>query len=121
MYRTLTVAIRTQNRVEHMSRLLPIACSLSAAELPARQAEIRALAGDGLVDMTQEAGRAILCFRPDPEIRERVEAIVAAESECCAFLDFKVEHGAEATVLTVSAPNGGAETVDQLAATFAAP
>jgi hypothetical protein len=102
-----------------MSGTPPIACSLTAAELPLRQAEIRALGSVGLVDVTQEDGRAVLHFRPDPQIRERVEAIVAAESECCAFLEFKVEHGAEATVLTVSAPNGGAETVRELAATFA--
>ena len=66
--------------------------------------------------MSGEAGRVVLRFRPDPEIRERVEAIVAAESECCAFLDFRVEHEHAATVLTISAPNGGAEMVHELAA-----
>ncbi len=68
---------------------------------------------------TQEPTRADLRFRPDPEIRERVDAIVAAESECCAFLDFEVEHGDEATVLTISAPNGGAEMVHELVAALA--
>jgi hypothetical protein len=61
----------------------------------------------------------VLSFRPDAEIRARVEAIAAAESECCAFLDFRVEYGAVATVLTISAPNGGAEVVHELAAAFA--
>jgi hypothetical protein len=36
---------------------------------------------------------------------------VAAESECCAFLDFRLEHGDDATVLTITAPDGAAETL----------
>ena len=44
---------------------------------------------------------------------------MAAESECCAFLDFEVAHGDDATVLTISAPNGGAEMVQELATALA--
>jgi hypothetical protein len=74
-----------------MSETPPIACTLSPAELPGRQAEIRALGRDGLV-------------------------AVAEEPDCCAFLDFTLEHDADAAVLTISAPNGGAEMVHELAA-----
>ena len=102
-----------------MSRPLPIACTLSATDLRARGEELRALGGDGLVDVSENAERAVLRFRADPAIRERVEAIVAAESECCAFLDFQLEHRDEASVLTISAPNGGAEMVHELAAALA--
>jgi len=102
-----------------MSRPLPIACTLSATDLGARGEELRALGGDGLVDATEDHGRAVLRFRPDPSVRERVEALVAAESECCTFLDFELEHGDDATVLTISAPNGGAEMVHELAAALA--
>jgi hypothetical protein len=101
-----------------MSRPLPIACTLSATDLRARGAELRALGGDGLVSSTREAGRAVLRFRPAPDIRERVEAIVAAESECCPFLDLRVEHRDDATVLTIAAPDGGAEVVELLAEAF---
>jgi hypothetical protein len=102
-----------------MSRPLPIACTLTATDLRARGEELRALGGDGLVDASEEEGRAVLRFRPDPSVRARVDAVVAAESECCAFLDFEVEHGDDATVLTISAPNGGAEMVHELAAALA--
>jgi hypothetical protein len=102
-----------------MSRQLPIACSLSAADLQDRVAQIRALGRDALVGTSERDGAVVLRFRPDPEIRERVEAIVAAESECCAFLGFRLEHEAGATVLTISAPNGGAEVAHELAAAFA--
>ena len=102
-----------------MSDPLPIACTLGATDLRARGEELRALGGDGLLDATEEPGRAVLRFRPDPAVRERVEALVAAESECCAFLDFRVEHDDLATVLTISAPNGGAEMVHALTAALA--
>jgi hypothetical protein len=102
-----------------MSRELPIACTLSGAELASRVAEIRALGEHALLDATEAPGRAVLTFRPDADVRERLEAIVAAESECCAFLDFDLERGAEAAVLTISAPNGGSEVVHELAGAFA--
>jgi len=69
--------------------------------------------------VTQEGGLASLRFRPDAEIRERLAAIVAAESQCCAFLDLRLEHEANATVLTIAAPDGGTEVVHELAAMFA--
>jgi hypothetical protein len=102
-----------------MDRPLPIACTLGAADLEARVAEIRALGADGLLGSEVGDDRAVLRFRPDPGIRERIEAIVAAESECCAFLDFRLQHEAHASVLTISAPNGGAEVVRELAGAFA--
>jgi hypothetical protein len=102
-----------------MTRPLPIACTLSATDLRARGAELRALGGDGLIGLSEQDGRAVLRFRPDPGIRSRVEAVVAAESECCAFLDFRLDHHADASVLTISAPNGGAEVVHELASAFA--
>jgi hypothetical protein len=101
-----------------MSNSPPIACTLSPAALQGRAAEIRALGTDGLLDMTHEGGRATLRFRPDDEIRERLAAIVAAESQCCAFLDLRIERDANATVLTIAAPNGGDEVVHELAAMF---
>jgi hypothetical protein len=102
-----------------MSKPLPIACSLGATDLAARGAELRALGGDGLLQVSEEPGRAVLRFRPAPDIRRRLEAIVAAESECCPFLDFRLEQDAESTVLTISAPSGGAEVVHELAGVLA--
>src|SRR5215210_6780091 len=57
-----------------MSKPLPIACTLSAGELAARVAELRALGADGLVSVTEVPGRAELRFRPGADTRRRVEA-----------------------------------------------
>jgi hypothetical protein len=97
----------------------PIACTLAASDLEARVTELRALGADGLLSVSETPGRAVLTFLPDAPVHDRVEAAAAAESECCAFLDFRVEHDAEATVLTISAPNGGAEVVAEFAAVLA--
>jgi hypothetical protein len=102
-----------------MSRPLPIACTLTGADPAARAAELRALGADGLVSVSAAPGRAVLRFRARAGVRERVEAAAAAEAECCAFLDFDVEHDSEATTLTITAPNGGAKVVGELAALFA--
>ena len=104
-----------------MGRSLPIACTLTGADFAARVEELRTLGRDGLVSVAEAPGRAVLRFRPDAEIRQRVEAAAAAEAECCAFLDFEVAHDGEATTLTISAPNGGDEVVAEFAAVLAGP
>ena len=45
-----------------------------------------------------------LRFRPYPGIRERLEAIVAAEARCCAFLGFDLREDAGDLVLTIAPP-----------------
>jgi hypothetical protein len=99
---------------------LPVACTLDAAEMAQRGAEIRALGRDGL-EVAERGERSVtLRFRADPAIRERVEAIVAAESRCCAFLDFSVAEAEDATVLTIAAPEGAEPALHDLAGLFSA-
>src|SRR4051794_25433797 len=102
-----------------MGQPLPIACTLSAGDLASRVAGLRALGGDGLLSVTEARGRAELRFAPRPDIRRRVEAAAAAEAECCAFLDFRVANESDATLLTISAPNGGADAIQGLVPAFA--
>jgi hypothetical protein len=44
---------------------------------------------------------------------------VAAESRCCAFLDFDVAGEEDSTVLTIAAPEGAEPTLHDLADLFA--
>ena len=90
---------------------IPMACTLGPADMQARQTELRALGEDGLVSKVINGESAVLRFRPDAAIRRRVEAAVAAESECCPFLDFDLEYRQDATVLTITAPDGAAEAL----------
>jgi ABC-type uncharacterized transport system YnjBCD substrate-binding protein len=98
----------------------PIACTLDPAQMPQRSDDIRTLGRDGLETVERGERHLTLRFRPEPAIRKRVEGIVAAESRCCAFLDFTLADTDDATVLTIAAPEGGETTMNELADLFAA-
>jgi hypothetical protein len=95
---------------------LPMACSLNATELPARLAEMAALGRDALLDARTAQTRAELRFAAGAGVCERVEAIVAAESQCCDFLTMAVAAECDTVLLTIDAPEGAdvvlAELVD---------
>jgi hypothetical protein len=94
-----------------------LACTLTPADMSRRGDEIRAVGRDGLLSASRDAGAIVLRFRP--AVRERVEAIVEAESRCCAFLDFTLVHEGDELVLEVRAPDGAEAAVEMLAELFA--
>src|SRR5688500_8922766 len=98
---------------------LPIACSLNATQLVERLAEMSALGEDALLDATRDGTRARLRFAARAGVRERVERIAAAESECCAFLAFDVGDEADTVVLTIEGPDDATPVLDELVAAFA--
>jgi hypothetical protein len=89
-----------------MSDELPIACTLSATELPTRLAEMADIGDDALTELDAESLRARLRFAARPGVRARLEDIVAAESECCGFLTLALVDEPDAIVLTIEAPEG---------------
>jgi hypothetical protein len=96
----------------------PIACSLGASDLQQRLDEIATLGAASLIGRDTVAGKHTLRFRPDRMTRRRLEEIVAAEAECCSFLDLKLtEHEGE-LILTLAAPEDGQPIADELAAAF---
>jgi hypothetical protein len=101
-----------------MPTKLPIACSLSASELPARLAEMTALGTAALVDVRTDGARTELRFAARAGVRERVAAIVAAESQCCAFLAMHVTAAPDLIVLTIQGPDGAEVVVQELVDAF---
>jgi hypothetical protein len=105
--------------MEHlMPEELPIACSLSAAELPVRMAQIAALGRDALVDARADGARASLRFAAGAGVRDRVERFAEAERRCCAFLSFELEDGADEVRLIVVAPRDAEGVLAELVAAF---
>lgn len=90
----------------------PIACTLTADGMTARMALIDALAADSLLDCTRtETGvRVRLLDRPD--IEQRTRELVAAESKCCAFLDFELGRENGYLVLDISGPEDARPVID---------
>ncbi len=101
-----------------MSTEPPIACSLNAAEMPGRLAEMAAIGQSGLLAVETKDARAVLRFRAGAQTRERLEAIVAAEAECCAFLSMELRHEPCAVVLIIEAPEGAEPVLDELVSAF---
>ena len=99
-----------------MATELPIACTLTADELPARLAEMAAVGEAALCRAEVSGRRAVLRFRPSA--RERLERVVAAESECCAFLQMDLRHTAEAIELSIAAPEGAEPVLDEIVSAF---
>jgi hypothetical protein len=99
-----------------MPSALPIACSLSASELPERLAELAAVGRASLLAVAAEENRAELRFAA--AARERLAAIVAAESQCCGFLALRLEEQSDAALLTIEAPAGAGPGLDGLVAAF---
>jgi len=91
----------------------PIACTLTEAQMPARRAEMAAIARD-LVCADAQATRTVLRFRAAPGTRERVADFVAAESRCCAFLRMELRDERDALTLTIDGPAGSEPVVDEL-------
>ena len=96
----------------------PIACALSADEMPGRLREIAALGREALVAVEWAGPTATLRFAPGDGVAPRLDAIVAAESRCCAFLTFERTDDGDAHVLRIAAPPAGAFMVDELVAAF---
>ena len=95
----------------------PIACSLSADELPKRLAAMSSIGRDALLGVSPDG---VLRFRADARTRERLEAIVAAESECCSFLSIELAGESGELALSIKAPPGAEPLASDLVAAFAA-
>ncbi|MGH8573832.1 MAG: hypothetical protein ACREX8_14850 [Gammaproteobacteria bacterium] len=95
----------------------PIACTLAVDDRPVRIAAARELGERALVGVDVQDRRALLRF--DGE-RERVEELVAAESECCAFFEFAPTADDEKTELVILAPEGAEPLLRGLVAAIVA-
>lgn len=97
---------------------LPIACSLGDGGLAARLAEAAALGGEALLSSERRGARFLLRFRAGPGIRRRLSALIAAEAECCPFLELELAREGRSLVLAISAPPGGEGLAEGLAEAF---
>ena len=101
-----------------MTEYKPVACTLGTGELEQRLAAIAEVGAEGLVSRSVENGRHLLRFHSNGSTRRRLEDIVAAEAECCSFLDLSLREEEGELVLSIAAPDAQA-LADELAAGFA--
>ncbi|MGH2984383.1 MAG: hypothetical protein ACRDK5_09040 [Solirubrobacterales bacterium] len=101
-----------------MERPLPMACSLSAGDQAERQRELASLSSGVLGAETTAEGGSLIRLRPDGDTEARLEQILAAERECCPFLDLSLGEDGSGLTLRIEGPTGAepviAEIVDAL-------
>jgi hypothetical protein len=102
------------------ARELPIACSLGSADLAARLAAMRAVGAEGWLAANITGTTALLTFRAS--VRARLEEIVAAEAQCCAFLEMSLAEPTPGEIeLRITAPTGAERVLRELTEAFAGP
>ena len=97
---------------------LPVACSLSAATIRTRRAQL--LPGLVATAATREAlpNGLRLQFAPSGEILQAIASTIDAERQCCRFLRFEltIEPDGGPVWLVLSGPPGTAAFLDALVA-----
>jgi hypothetical protein len=96
---------------------VPIACALSGGDREARATAIRELGGRALIGVEAGDRRARLRFHGE---RERIEALVAAERQCCGFFQFTMTGDGEETELDIRTPEGSEPILRALVAAIVA-
>jgi hypothetical protein len=82
----------------------PIACSLSAADQPARRDTIDRIAGQALLSREAIDGGTRLTFAPTGRTEADLHALIAAEAECCPFLTMELIRDGDVLRLDVTGP-----------------
>lgn len=101
-----------------MDTRTPIACSLSAGGTKQRLAQMAEVGATSLRTVEGTPDRPVLSFAADETTKERIEAIVAAESSCCAFLEFDLQHDADRLRLTITGPEQASPLLEDMVAAF---
>ncbi len=100
----------------HENAQPPPACSLSSDDARTRQAEWSALLARAALTRAPVAGGMRVVLKPLPGVRSELERLVAAERDCCPFLELAVDRSDAGLVLTVTAPADAEPIVQELLA-----
>lgn len=96
----------------------PIACTLGGAQMGERFSLMAEIGRRSLVDVEDRDDHAVLRFNGDAGTRECLEAIVAGEAQCCAFLDLELVPEFDGLKLTISGPQPARPVVADLVEAF---
>jgi hypothetical protein len=88
-----------------MTQPVPIACTLTSADLAAQARRWKRLTAGALTGRAEIADGLRLTFRA--EAADELRALVAVEAECCPWAAWRVERAAGSVVLDVRSPGEG--------------
>jgi hypothetical protein len=96
---------------------LPIACTLRLDDGATRMQRWRALSATGHPSARRDGDRLVVRYRGEQGVREELEALAAAERQCCSFADWEVAPEGDQVILRIVSNTDG---IDALAELFGA-
>jgi len=99
---------------------LPIACTLGPNDGAARIQRWEALSAKGRLSARRSGHLLEVRYEPEPGLREKLQALAAAERQCCSFADWKVTQEQDHVVLHIRADPTRPNDIAALAALFRA-
>ncbi|MDQ3677898.1 MAG: hypothetical protein M3401_14070 [Actinomycetota bacterium] len=99
---------------------LPLACTLSADDGKARMRRWQALAEVGHPSVRRSGHRLEVRYEPQPGVRDELEALAAAERQCCSFVGWEVSQDGRHPILHVTADPSAPDDVAPIAVLFGA-
>ena len=92
----------------------PIACTLAPDEFRSRSSDLAAIAARSLRQRAPIPGGERLTFAGDDATERELRAVVAAEAQCCAFLELDLRRQREHLVLDVVGPEDAQPLIAEL-------
>jgi hypothetical protein len=92
----------------------PIACTLTADQFDDRAREIADLAHDSVLQRRPLPGGVRLTFQAGEDTARRLHDLVAAESQCCAFLEMDLRASETRLELDITGPEDARPIIDDL-------
>ncbi len=90
-----------------MPESVPVACSLTSADLAAQGERWKRLAAMALTERAETSDGLRLAFRTGPEAERELRALAAIETDCCAWAQWKVTASQDRLVLHVRSAGEG--------------
>jgi hypothetical protein len=100
---------------------MQIACNLSSTDLAAQAGRWQQLMARAMTERAETADGLRLSFRPEPGVPEELRGLVAVETECCPWADWRVKTSAGAVVLDVCSSGEGVTALHGMFRSVSAP
>lgn len=99
-----------------MEKEIPIACSLTDAELQNRRKTVLRKAARSLIDFTELENGFSYRFPANDEVFQDLATVINLERKCCPFLNFKLttEAGSDFVSFELSGREGAKEMIVSL-------
>lgn len=87
--------------------LLPVACTLTAADGAAQLVAWQRFNDDHLIHVQRAPGRVTVDYADVEDAAERLAALVRTEQTCCAFAEWRIQRGSPHLQLIVTGAEDG--------------